>query len=32
MTSALDEGAWSTSRLDRFIPRERAPVTHWMGD
>jgi hypothetical protein len=23
---------WSASRPDRFIPMERAPGTHWIGD
>jgi hypothetical protein len=32
LTSALDGGEWSASRPGRFIPRERAPVTHWIGD
>jgi hypothetical protein len=27
LTSALDGGEWSASRLGRFTPRERAPVT-----
>jgi hypothetical protein len=30
LTSALDGGEWSASRLVRFIPRERAPHTHWV--
>jgi hypothetical protein len=30
-TSALDGGEWSASRPGRFTPRERAPVTHWIG-
>jgi hypothetical protein len=30
-SSALDGGKWSASRLDRFTPKERAPVTHWIG-
>jgi hypothetical protein len=29
LASALDGGEWS--RLGRFIPRESAPVTHWIG-
>jgi hypothetical protein len=29
LTSALDGGEWSASRLGRFTPRERAPGTHW---
>jgi hypothetical protein len=32
LTSALDVGDWSASRPGRFIPRERAPCTHWIGD
>jgi hypothetical protein len=32
LTSALDAGEWSASRLGRFTPRERAPGTHWIGD
>jgi hypothetical protein len=31
LTSALDGGEWSASRPGRFIPRERAPFTHWIG-
>jgi hypothetical protein len=31
LTSALDEGEWSTSRPGRFTPGERAPGTHWIG-
>jgi hypothetical protein len=31
LTSALDGGEWSASRSGRFPPRERAPVTPWMG-
>jgi hypothetical protein len=31
LTSALHEGEWSASRPGRFIPRERAPGTHWIG-
>jgi hypothetical protein len=31
LTSALDGGEWSASRPGRFIPRERAPRTHWIG-
>jgi hypothetical protein len=31
LTSALEGGEWSASRLGRFIPRERAPDTHWIG-
>jgi hypothetical protein len=29
LTSALDGGEWSASDPGRFIPRERAPDTHW---
>jgi hypothetical protein len=31
LTSTLDGGGWSASRLARFAPRERAPCTHWIG-
>jgi hypothetical protein len=31
LTSALDGVEWSTSRLGRFIPREKAPGTPWIG-
>jgi hypothetical protein len=31
LTSALDGGEWSASRLGRFTPRERVPGTHWKG-
>jgi hypothetical protein len=31
LTSALDGGEWSASRLGRFTPRERAPDTRWIG-
>jgi hypothetical protein len=31
LISALDGGEWSASRPGRFIPRERAPGTHWIG-
>jgi hypothetical protein len=31
LTSALDDGEWSASRPDRFIPDEGVPVTHWIG-
>jgi len=31
LTSALDGGEWSASRLGRFTPRERAPCTLWIG-
>jgi hypothetical protein len=27
----LDGVEWSASRPGRFTPRERAPVTHWIG-
>jgi len=30
-TLALDGGEWSASRPGRFIPKERAPGTHWIG-
>jgi hypothetical protein len=30
-TSALEGVKWSVSRPGRFIPRERAPGTHWVG-
>jgi hypothetical protein len=30
LISGLDGGEWSTSRLGRFTPRERAPSTHWI--
>jgi hypothetical protein len=29
--TALDGGEWSASCPGRFTPRERAPVTHWIG-
>jgi hypothetical protein len=32
LTSALDGGEWSASRLGRFTPRERAPDTLWIWD
>jgi len=32
LTSALDEGEWSTSRPGRFTTRETAPGTRWIGD
>jgi len=32
LTSALDGGEWSTSRPGRFIPRETAFCTDWIGD
>jgi hypothetical protein len=32
LTSTLDEGEWSASRLGPFNPRERAPGTHWIGN
>jgi len=31
LTSALDVGEWSASRPGRFIPREKVPLTHWIG-
>jgi hypothetical protein len=31
LTSALDGGEWSASRLPRFTPRERTSGTHWIG-
>jgi len=31
LTSVLDGGVWSAIRPGRFIPRERAPGTHWRG-
>jgi hypothetical protein len=31
LTSALVGGEWSTSRLGRSTPGERAPGTHWRG-
>jgi hypothetical protein len=31
LNSALDGGEWSASRPGRFIPRERATGTHWIG-
>jgi hypothetical protein len=31
LTSALLGGEWSASRPCRFTPKERAPVTHWIG-
>jgi hypothetical protein len=31
LATALDKGEWSASRPGRFIPRERAPLTHWIG-
>jgi len=30
-TSALGWSDWSASRPDRFIRREKAPGTHWIG-
>jgi hypothetical protein len=30
LTSPVDGGEWSASRLGRFTPKERAPVTHWI--
>jgi hypothetical protein len=32
LTSALVGGEWYASRPGRFIPWERAPGTHWIGD
>jgi hypothetical protein len=32
LTSALDEGEWTASRPGHFTPKERAPITHWIGD
>jgi hypothetical protein len=32
LISALVGGAWSASRPGRFIPGERSPGTHWIGD
>jgi hypothetical protein len=31
LTSALDGGEWSASRLCHFTPRETAPGTRWIG-
>jgi hypothetical protein len=31
LTSALDEGEWSASRLGRFTSTEKVPGTHWIG-
>jgi hypothetical protein len=31
LTSALDGGEWSASRLGRFTLREIVPGTHWIG-
>jgi hypothetical protein len=31
LTSALDGSEWSASHPGCFIPRERAPGTHWIG-
>jgi hypothetical protein len=31
LTSVLDGSEWSASRPSHFIPRERAPGTHWIG-
>jgi hypothetical protein len=31
LTSALVGGEWSTSRYGRFIPKEIALDTHWIG-
>jgi len=32
LTSALDGGEWSASRLGSFTPGVRAPGTHWLGN
>jgi hypothetical protein len=32
LTLALEGGEGSASRPSRFIPRERPPGTHWVGD
>jgi hypothetical protein len=32
LTSELVGSEWSASRPGRFIPEERAPRTHWIGD
>jgi hypothetical protein len=32
LTSELDGGEWSVSRLGRFTPRETAPGTYWIGE
>jgi hypothetical protein len=32
LTSTLDTGGWPTSHIVYFIPRERVPGTHWIGD
>jgi hypothetical protein len=29
LTSALDAGEWSASRLDHFTPSKKVPCTHW---
>jgi hypothetical protein len=31
-TSALDGGEWSASHPGHFIPRQRVPGIHWIGD
>jgi hypothetical protein len=31
LTSALDGGEWSASRTGRFITKDRASDTHWIG-
>jgi hypothetical protein len=31
LTSAVDGDEWSASLPGRFIPKERAPGTHWIG-
>jgi hypothetical protein len=32
LTSATDEDEWSVSHPGRFIPWERTPGIHWIGD
>jgi hypothetical protein len=32
LTSALVGGEWTASHRGCFIPEERAPCTHWIGD
>jgi hypothetical protein len=31
LTSALDGGEWPVSLPGHFTPRDRVPVTHWIG-
>jgi hypothetical protein len=31
ITSAVDGGQWSASRLGLLIPGERAPCAYWVG-